>query len=123
MANPNQSEKSVALDREENITRGNIAAKKVALYIYNSDTDQLEPYTGSASGGAAKATDAYYYIQKDTEDATYKYYGYMKDDAGWFIKRITIATNLAEFVKGASGYTSEWTNRASQTYADYAATF
>jgi hypothetical protein len=122
MANPNQSEKSVALDREENITRGNLSAKKVALYIYNSDTDQLEPYSSTASGGG-KATDAYYYIQKDTDDATYKYYGYMKDDGGWFIKRITIATNLAEFVKGTSGYTSEWTNRASQTYGDYAATF
>jgi len=122
MAIPNTSEKSVSLDREENITRGNLSAKKVALYIYNSDTDQLEPYSSTASGGG-KATDAYYYIQKDTEDATYKYYGYMKDDAGWFIKRITIATNLAEFVKGASGYTTAWTNRASQTYADYAATF
>lgn len=54
MANPNQSEKSVALDREENITRGNLSAKKVALYTYNSDTDQLEPYTG---GSAAASTD------------------------------------------------------------------
>lgn len=55
MANPNQSEKSVALDREENITRGNLSAKKVALYTYNAETDQLEPYTG---GSAASSTDS-----------------------------------------------------------------
>lgn len=77
MANPNQSEKSVALDREENITKGNLSAKKVALYLYNSDTDQLEPYTGGSAAGLATA--AYYYIQKDTSDVTYKYYGYMND--------------------------------------------
>lgn len=123
MAIPNTSEKSVALDREENITRGNLSAKKVALYIYNSDTDQLEPYTGGSAASGGKTTDAYYYIQKDTTDSTYKYYGYMKDTGAWFIKRITIATNLAEFVKGASDYTTEWTNRASQTYQDYATTF
>jgi hypothetical protein len=47
MAIPNHSEKSVALDREENITKGNLSAKKVALYTYNSGTDTLEPYAGS----------------------------------------------------------------------------
>ncbi len=123
MANPNQSEKSVALDREENITRGNISAKKVAVYVYNPDTDELDPGTGGSAAGLARPSDAYYYIQKDTDDVTYKYYGYMNDSGAWFIKRITIATNLAEFVKGTSGYTSEWTGRAAQTYQDYATTF
>ena len=44
MANPNQSEKSVALDREENITKGNLSAKKVVLYAYDATTDTLSPY-------------------------------------------------------------------------------
>lgn len=43
MANPNTSEKSVSLDREENITKGRVAAKKVAVYSYDSTTDTLIP--------------------------------------------------------------------------------
>ncbi len=51
MNNPNTSEKSNYIDREENITKGNLSAKKVALYTYDSNTDTLEPYTGGSSGG------------------------------------------------------------------------
>lgn len=43
MANPNTSEKSNALDREENITKGLLAAKRVAVYSYDSATDTLVP--------------------------------------------------------------------------------
>lgn len=43
MANPKTSEKSVYLDREENITKGNISAKSVANYTYDSIKDSLVP--------------------------------------------------------------------------------
>lgn len=43
MALPNTSEKSNALDREENITKGSLSAKKVALFTYDSGLDQLDP--------------------------------------------------------------------------------
>lgn len=43
MANPNTSEKSNYLDREENITKGNLSAKRVAIYSYDATTDTLEP--------------------------------------------------------------------------------
>lgn len=67
----------------------------------------------------------YSYIQKDTSGATYKYYGYADANTagGWAIKRITIATNLAEFVVGASDYSTAWGDRATQTYADIWSTF
>jgi len=67
----------------------------------------------------------YTYIQKDTSGGTYKYYGYADaNTAGaWAIKRITIASNLAEYVSGSSSYTTAWTNRASQTYQDIWAVF
>jgi hypothetical protein len=50
MALPNTSEKSVALDREENITKGNLSAKRVALFSYNSTTDTLNPAGGLQAG-------------------------------------------------------------------------
>lgn len=69
--------------------------------------------------------DKYTYIQKDTSGDTYKYYGYADaNTAGaWAIKRITIATNLAEFITGASDYSTAWGDRATQTYADIWSTF
>jgi len=49
----NTSEKSVDLDRQENITKGVLSAKKVALYTYDAATDTLIPSTGGSSGDGA----------------------------------------------------------------------
>jgi len=57
MAIPNHSEKSNALDREENITKGNLSAKKVAIYTYDSNTDTLITGTGGFSPNANITTD------------------------------------------------------------------
>lgn len=46
MSIPNTSEKSVDLDRQENLTKGNLSAKKVAIYYYDADTDTLKPGIG-----------------------------------------------------------------------------
>jgi len=124
-----------AIDLEEHRSK-NVAAKAVVIHGYIPGTDEYAPvtlvdngdgtYSLSSTGGGGStglATNAYYYIQKDTSDATYKYYGYMKNDGAWFIKRITIATNLAEFETGASAYTTGWTNKAAGSYVDYATAF
>jgi hypothetical protein len=70
----------------------------------------------------AKATEAYAINNKEAT-ATYKYFGFQKSDGGWYIMRKTIATNIFEYVAGASAYSTAWTNRASQTYTDYATAF
>jgi len=46
MPNPKIDDKSVYIDREENITKGNISAKRVAVYTYDSGTDTLVPGFG-----------------------------------------------------------------------------
>lgn len=76
------------------------------------------------SGGSTPLA-VYTYIQKDTSGATYKYYGYADANTagGWAIKRITIATNLAEYIKGTTDYTTNWAGRAGLTYADIWSTF
>lgn len=69
-----------------------------------------------------KPTDAYGI--SNTEDAgTYKYFGFEDKDGGWYIMRKTVATNIYLYVKGASAYSTAWTNRASQTYSSFESTF
>jgi hypothetical protein len=49
MASDNTDSKSNYLDREENVTKGNLSAKRIAMYYYDSGTDTLLPYTGGSS--------------------------------------------------------------------------
>jgi len=72
----------------------------------------------SSSGGATT-----WGISDIEATATYKYFGFQKSDSGWYIMRKTIATKKFEYVAGASAYSTAWTNRASQTYTDYATAF
>ena len=74
------------------------------------------------SGVYMKETGSYSIANKEAT-ATYKYFGFQKSDGGWYIMRKTIATNIFEYVAGASAYSTAWTNRASQTYTDYATAF
>lgn len=84
---------------------------------------------GSSSGGGgtvySKPTDDYSLVQyDDTSSASYEYYAYMNQDSDWFIKRITLATNLIEFTAPvATSYSTGWTNRASLTYTTYGSAF
>jgi len=116
MPNPKIDDKSVYIDREENITRADLSAKKVALYTYDAATDTLIPGTGGSSGTS-------YAISDIESTATYKYFGFQAASASWYIMRKTIATKKFEYVAGASAYSTAWTNRASQTYTDYATAF
>lgn len=60
----------------------------------------------------------------DKEDTgTYVYYGFSAADGSWKILRKTIATNVFRYSTGASDYSTAWTDRATQSYATYDATF
>lgn len=64
-----------------------------------------------------------YAISNKEATATYKYFGFQRLDGYWYIMRKTLATNVFEYVAGTSAYSTAWTNRASQTYTDYATAF
>jgi hypothetical protein len=64
-----------------------------------------------------------WYFSNKENTGTYAYYGYEDKDGNWHIRRKTIATDVWLFAAGASGYSTAWTNRASQTYASAATTF
>lgn len=78
---------------------------------------------GSSSSG--KPTDNYSLVQfDDTSSTSFEYYAYMDKDSNWYIKRLTVATNLFEFTAPvATSYSTGWTGRAALTYVSYGTAF
>ena len=76
------------------------------------------PDIGRAAGGSL-ATNAYKINDIDDSDATYTYYGFTTADGEWYIVREHRANQEFRYVRGASLYTTAWTNRATQTYDYY----
>jgi hypothetical protein len=77
---------------------------------------------GSVTNVYTKETGSYSICNKEAT-ATYKYFGFQRSDGYWYIMRKTISTNVFEYAAGTSAYSTAWTNRASQTYTDYATAF
>lgn len=101
MANPNYSEKSNALDREENVTKGNLSAKRVVVYSYDAATDTLLP-VGSNPTNSTSA----YSIQAISNDGTYKYFFFENDDTNYYILRKNLTTSVFSYAKGTGSYTT-----------------
>lgn len=57
MSNPNTSEKSVDLDRQENLTKGNVSTKKVTVYSYDATNDVLVPSNAKLLGSTLTTND------------------------------------------------------------------
>lgn len=140
MSNFTDSANSKSIDQREH--NNDASAKRVVIRGQNPDDGHFYniaavdngdgTFSLSTSGGGSGSSSpdtplsTYTYIQKDTTSSgTYKYYGYAdaNTDGGWAIKRITIASNLAEYVKGASDYSTNWTGRAGLSYASIWSTF
>lgn len=119
MAIPNTSEKSNSLDREENVTRGNLSGKRVVLYTYDSNTDTLQPYsTTSASGSTTYIT----IIREDAGDPNISYIGKAvpgtaTSDAAWQIASLDENTNLDLLYADGGAFTQVYDDRESLTYA------
>lgn len=58
----------------------------------------------------------------DIESSTTSYYGFQNTAGEWYIMKKDSSSHFT-YSKGSSGYSTAWTNRASQSYADYATTF
>jgi len=57
------------------------------------------------------------------DDATNFYAMYQNKDDKWILIRISDTTGVTTYAKGTSGTSTAWTNRASQSFNDYATTF
>lgn len=93
-----------------------------ALRVWNGSSYDRWDGTIATTSTPPKATDAYA-ISNIEDTGTYKYFGFEDADGAWYIMRKTISSSTFEYVKGASNYSTAWTNRASQTYGSYSSTF
>lgn len=129
MAEPKDNEKSVSLDRYEHISKGAVAAKKVAVYVYDSDTDSLVPGIGSVSvtSTPAKDTDRFG-IQAISDDGTYKYFYFEDASLNYYIMRKHKTNKVFTYTKGTGGYSTVYVSSSagpsgSPTWASYGITF
>lgn len=51
------------------------------------------------------------------------YCGYQDKSGNYYIKRINISTGAVDYTAGSSGYATAWTNRATESYDSFEATF
>ncbi len=54
---------------------------------------------------------------------TLTYLGYLDKDGNWYIAEIDETNGTMKYVKGTSGFTTAWSNRASNTYEDFNSIF
>jgi len=117
MANPKTSEKSNYLDRDEHMSKGELSAKRVVLYTYDSNTDSLLPYTGSSTTNYTTR------IAEDSVNSNYTYIGNAvigtaESASSWQIKRLDSTTGLIKlWANGRDDFNVEWDNREGLTYA------
>jgi hypothetical protein len=64
-----------------------------------------------------------YQIYAYSDDGTTLYAIYQNTSGAWIIKKLINATGIVTYSKGSSDASTAWTNKASQTYADFATTF
>jgi|GEM_PF-2325269 len=72
-------------------------------------------------GGASKAVKLsldQYKISDMDDAASPKYYGFIEKDGAWYITKEDTSAKTYRYCKGASNYSTAWTNRATQDY-DY----
>lgn len=117
MANPKTSEKSNYLDRDEHMSKGELSAKRVVLYTYDSNTDSLLPYTGSSTTNYTTR------IEEDSVNSNYTYIGNAvigssEASAVWQIKRLDATTGLIKLWQdGDDLFNNAWSKREAGNYS------
>lgn len=68
--------------------------------------------------------DGYVVTNQDTPGSP-NYYGYVNRQGVWYIMRETTAGDVRTYayVRGETGYSTAWTDRATQTYGQFDAIF
>lgn len=51
------------------------------------------------------------------------YVGYQDKGGNYYIQRFNTSTGAVDYTAGSSGYSTAWTNRATESYSDFASTF
>ena len=101
-----ESDDSLKLDLKE-LTDGTTAAP---VSVTNADGDQITTFG-----------DETYFVSDKDDDSSPNYYGFLDKDGNWYIMKEVVATgaDTYRYIKGTSGYTTNWTNRTTLTYDYY----
>lgn len=123
MAQFTDSAQSKQIDQREH--NNDASAKRVVVRYLNTDDGEWYNWDPTATTTSSTVIDPRtgYGISDIEETATYKYFGFEDASGNWYILRKTLATNEFLYSKGASAYSTAWTNRASQTYDTFDNTF
>lgn len=108
MSLPNTSEKSVYLDREEHVHKGQVGAKRVVLYDYDATTDTLSPTNAIQTERFDYATPPVYYVGAAP-------LGSSESEAVWTIEKfdLTDTSNAT----GLKAHGAIWDDRATEIYS------
>jgi hypothetical protein len=119
-----------------NLGDGTVLGLATQLYVWNTVTlvwdKMVQPYF-SLEGDVEVDTDALEALVEDTLQQHFMddfdvsgnpiYVGYQRKDGEYYIQRFNTTTGAVDYTAGSSNYSTAWTNRASETYADFATTF
>jgi hypothetical protein len=119
-----------------NLGDGTVLGMATQLYVWNSVTlvwdKMVQPYF-SLEGDVEVDTDALEALVEDTLQQYFMddfdvsgnpiYVGYQRKDGYYYIQRFNTTTGAVDYTAGTSAYSTAWTNRASESYNDFATTF
>jgi len=93
-------------------------AKKVLLYGWDSSALEPVKLLADASGNLITGSGVDAYKLSDEDSSEPAYYGYVSKEGKWYIMSATATGNVTayRFYKGDTGYTTNWTNRATLSY-------
>lgn len=119
-----------------NLGDGTVLGMATQLYVWNSVSlaweKMVQPYF-SLEGDVEVDTDALealvedqlgdYFMDDFDVSGNPIYVGYQRKNGNYYIQRFNTSTGAVDYTAGSSGYSAAWTNRASESYADFASTF
>ena len=89
-----------------------------------SRTNSKVKITDSSGNVASQSLiDGYEPANREEDIGATSYYGYVDAEGNWYIQREDDATGDSDFSAGIINYSTNWTNRASLTYAKFNETF
>lgn len=93
---------------------------KMTQPIINTDTIEIN---NDALEALVEDTLQQYFMDDFDVSGNPIYVGYQRKDGYYYIQRFNTSTGAVDYTAGTSAYSTAWTNRATESYADFATTF
>lgn len=112
----------MALGKVDNSSSG-VAGQALIYASYDGGTNFV-PVRVDSTGNLVAGNELSSYIASDIDIvADSKYYGFLRSDGYWYIMKEITSAGSYRFIKGTTGYTTNWTGRAGLSYGYFDAIF